>query len=1439
MIRIATLFGKTIALTTVCSLLICLVPGMALAEAHDAVAKSIPKPKPAPAPSKLLSAKRMGLMQGRAGENPYASGQSKWDVVYKGVDIMTGNFTTSGTDLTFEGGYGIPVNVTRSYSANNGEEGPLGKGWTLSVDVRSTAGGIMKSAAAPVRSIPVNFKERPTAQVDPNIVFADGAVTGTGGAQPIQAVLATDAGGTEETIQRDADGILSTPPWDKNKVASEYDSIVKPDGSVVQVMKRNWVNTPEGTVYLYEKQGEYSEGIRPYGVTTGSAEVSYVLKIKTATDRQGSVTTYNYNSNVNVTFNKANGTAVEHPLTSIQMPNGHSIAFTWGTGVNSNRVIKASDGYRDVLYSYSDGFLSSVSTPEGKTTTYEYGSAPGVNMVRLNGTTPWTGPVANGILKRITDPRGLSTYIYSVMMYDQGLSPKVGTFKLKFPNGTSTAFTPYASSGSGVYGSNFPDEFGYDTSSVAYTPNFPGYQRGQVVDFIEATGKTFNFGYISRSIDYSAKTYTVGKSFAPNWIVDNYTAIGSTVQSDVYNLMTGDLLTGQTMTHTAGICDSVIDSSYWDSNPLGRPMTGYFTSTQASYNFIGNPLNKKTTVSTVLYNQQGNPPSPVVNEVGYAYWGADKYYQQKTVRDQGGRLSYTDYYPNAAAAGKRGQTYRVYDQKRANVYVDPNIIVPSYASAATAWRYQIVLADPSKYSAQFDYDSKGRAIDVWKIQRTDTSPWTYVRTNTTYGADSAPTWGAATQVLEDFGGINRTTQTLEYDSCGRAIQAVDASGKRFKTNYDKDGVVQSIQKYSDSGSWDNLVTYVYGTTGISNGAVLNVTDNLSGVSQNLTYCNTGGGIGRVASVSETADSGTYGSAYTYNTAGDRETAIYTTQAVLGQPSSVGYRYESYRTYGDPTGGSRACRRMTKIDPSTGVATSEAFNYNYDSSGRIQAATFAMTPKSSVTAPLSNGSWYDSSNPAQTRGRAYYEYLQTGQLKGIYHWWDTLQGNGAYNSQFIRGNECDYEITSGFKRGLKTASRTIVPVVNYPLNWQTQRTETYSYDSNLDYLVGANYGDGLANANVTWGYDAAGNRVSDSANAGSWTYDNLNRMTTSPGASYENDIVGNRSSKTAINRDNYEWDLLNRLTKFKSGQNAQYLYMYRADGLRVQKGWYTGVSGINTTVYRYDGQMGIEDLSTDRLGVVTELHRTTLGARGVDMMATSISSGTSITYPLYDSHGNMVGQLAKSGSSFVVGNEKSYDAWGGVRAGDTSLDPKGRYCANLGHKQDDESGLVYMRARYYEPGTGRFVSEDVTGDGNNWYSYARSNPVSGVDFTGKAATFDLVSGSVDEIMEKLQEAKFFQGAKSQMANKVESLLYREQGVIAHFLDGDATTMTIKATGVELNGATNTATVFVDCTSYDALANGVHLDFQLLGQTGARAFMEGFFMESGFESWFPWG
>jgi RHS repeat-associated protein len=147
-------------------------------------------------------------------------------------------------------------------------------------------------------------------------------------------------------------------------------------------------------------------------------------------------------------------------------------------------------------------------------------------------------------------------------------------------------------------------------------------------------------------------------------------------------------------------------------------------------------------------------------------------------------------------------------------------------------------------------------------------------------------------------------------------------------------------------------------------------------------------------------------------------------------------------------------------------------------------------------------------------------------------------------------------------------------------------------------------------------------------------------------------------------------------------------------------------------------MGFEDVDAGAAPAVTDY---AIGGRGLDRLAKTVSGTTSVAYPIFDGHGNMVATLAESGSGYSTGNQRSFDAWGNILGGSGSGDPKGRYCASLGHKQDDESGLVYMRARFYDPVSGRFICEDSSGDGRNWFSYCVNDPVNKTDYDGKGPT----------------------------------------------------------------------------------------------------------------------
>lgn len=172
-------------------------------------------------------------------------------------------------------------------------------------------------------------------------------------------------------------------------------------------------------------------------------------------------------------------------------------------------------------------------------------------------------------------------------------------------------------------------------------------------------------------------------------------------------------------------------------------------------------------------------------------------------------------------------------------------------------------------------------------------------------------------------------------------------------------------------------------------------------------------------------------------------------------------------------------------------------------------------------------------------------------------------------------------------------------VNSSGAWGLSRTETYVYDTQRDYLLEAHYNDGLSGQNVTWGYDDAGTRTTQGC-----LYDNLNQLVHCGKYNYDHDELGNRVHRINPSNqatDTYSWDCLNRMTAYNNWN-----YQYRADGMRTLKR-----NNNSGTVFRYDGQMGMQDVELSGTGLQTWVSTTNygLGARGVDHMEKTTSSGT--------------------------------------------------------------------------------------------------------------------------------------------------------------------------------------------------------------------------------------
>jgi len=81
---------------------------------------------------------------------------------------------------------------------------------------------------------------------------------------------------------------------------------------------------------------------------------------------------------------------------------------------------------------------------------------------------------------------------------------------------------------------------------------------------------------------------------------------------------------------------------------------------------------------------------------------------------------------------------------------------------------------------------------------------------------------------------------------------------------------------------------------------------------------------------------------------------------------------------------------------------------------------------------------------------------------------------------------------------------------------------------------------------------------------------------------------------------------------------------------------------------------------------------------------------------------------------------TYDPYGNRLAGDASVDFQFK-----GEQPSADTGLTFMRARYYDPTSGRFISKDpVEGvldnpQSQNGYSYAHNDPINLSDPSGEA------------------------------------------------------------------------------------------------------------------------
>jgi RHS repeat-associated protein len=158
---------------------------------------------------------------------------------------------------------------------------------------------------------------------------------------------------------------------------------------------------------------------------------------------------------------------------------------------------------------------------------------------------------------------------------------------------------------------------------------------------------------------------------------------------------------------------------------------------------------------------------------------------------------------------------------------------------------------------------------------------------------------------------------------------------------------------------------------------------------------------------------------------------------------------------------------------------------------------------------------------------------------------------------------------------------------------------------------------------------------------------------------------------------YTWDFENRLVSATVPGTGAVNFKYDPFGGRIYKS-----SPNFTGIFVYDAANLIETLNSSG----TEISSYTL-TRHIDEPLAEIRSGGSSYYEA-DGLGSITSLSSSTGTD---ANTDTYDSFGKVTNFTGTLSNPFRYTAR---EFDAESNLDYYRARYYDPTSGRFLSEDL-------------------------------------------------------------------------------------------------------------------------------------------------
>ncbi len=480
---------------------------------------------------------------------------------------------------------------------------------------------------------------------------------------------------------------------------------------------------------------------------------------------------------------------------------------------------------------------------------------------------------------------------------------------------------------------------------------------------------------------------------------------------------------------------------------------------------------------------------------------------------------------------------------------------------------------------------------------------------------------------------------------------------------------------------------------------------------NITYQYNG--QGKLLNKKVTKDGQTKQITYTYDKLGNRK-------SMTDETGTTTYSYDDLSRLKTENAPNNITKEYTYDAVSNRLAytlkqngtAKQNISYTYDTLNRQKQVKENGTTKATYTYDT-NGNrqslTYDNSNSTT------YTYNDANRLTNITNKKGTTKQTEYNYTYYLDGNQASktdnngtttYQYDGLGRLTAVTEPNSITTTYTFDDN-SNRKTKTttegtaiaYTYDKNNRLLTETKVIEGTTENEIAvtlYEYDNNGNQVKKITDTKA--YENQSE-------SFDVYVAG--KTENSIITSN-EYDGFNQLTK-TTDETQTITYKYNGDGLRTRK-----TTNGNITNHIWDGSNIV--IETDGAGNITKKY-----LRGINLIASDIEGTTN--YYLYNGHGDVV-QLTQTNGTITKNYD--YDAFGIEKDIDQNDTNPFRYC---GEYYDTETGTIYLRARYYDPSVGRFITEDsYLGKMEdplslNLYTYCYNNPLLYKDPSGHVAGVD--------------------------------------------------------------------------------------------------------------------